>query len=87
MEDVGSPLPAGKYPLLDRLAATGIRGLYELSSTDYGFTARRRGYLNHCDLCTDIRHFLQQTDGPGFAELAPRGFSDALSSMIGANLP
>lgn len=31
-------------------------------------------YLNHCDLCNDIRHFLFQVPGRSFRELAPAGF-------------
>lgn len=74
MEDLGRPLPAGKYPLLDRLAATGINGLHDLASQAYGFTPQRDGFLNHCDLCTDIRAYLSRLEGSHFPELAPEGF-------------
>ena len=74
MADLGGPLPAGKYPLLERLAATGIRGLYELARKEYGFEPSRAAYLNHCDLCTDIRAYLVQRAPATFAELAPEGF-------------
>jgi hypothetical protein len=74
MDDLGRPLPAGKYPLLDRLAETGIRGLFDLASDTHGFRPGRRAYLNHCDLCTEIRHFLMQMDAQAFPELAPPGF-------------
>jgi len=87
MEDLGHPLPAGKYPLLERLAATGIRGLYELACRDYGFPPRRCAYLNHCDLCTDIRHFLLQADGSAFPELAPQGFYDEKPTIGGPAFP
>jgi hypothetical protein len=76
MEDLGAPLPDGKYPLLARLAATGIEGLYNLACEDYGFEPRRAAYLNHCDLCTDIRLFLVKQNQDEFPELAPRGFYD-----------
>ncbi len=76
MADLGGPLPEGKYPLLDRLAAAGIRGLQELAVGTFGFTPRRSGYLNHCDLCTDIRRFLLKSNGNRFPELAPTGFYD-----------
>ena len=79
MEDLGRPLPVGKYPLLERLAATGIRGLWDLASEAFGFAPRRGGYLNHCDLCTDIRGFLLQQEGAAFPELAPQGFYDELA--------
>jgi len=77
MADLGRPLPEGKYPLLDRLAATGIRGLYEFASQDYGFTPTRTSYLSHCDLCNDIRSFLVSRQGHHFSELAPLAFYPA----------
>jgi hypothetical protein len=76
MEDLGGPLPPDRYPLLDVLATAGIRGLLDLARTDYGFTPRREKWMNHCDLCTDIRHFLLHTNRGRFAELAPSGFYD-----------
>jgi len=73
MEDLGRPLSAGKYPLIDVLAVSGIRGLYAMACDEYGYAPRRDAYLNRCDLCTSIRRFLfrQALD---FAELAPAGF-------------
>ena len=74
MEDLGGPLPAGRYPLLERLADAGIKGLFDLARKTYGFAPTRESFLNHCDLCTDIRHYLVQREGVVFPELAPRGF-------------
>jgi hypothetical protein len=74
MEDLGRPLPAGKYPLLDVLAASGISGFYAMAHEDYGYTPLREVYLNHCDLCTEIRSFLIQQAQGRFSELAPEGF-------------
>ncbi|MDJ0804904.1 MAG: hypothetical protein QNI97_18660 [Desulfobacterales bacterium] len=74
MEDLDAPLPAGKYPLLERLATNGINGLFALAQENYGFEPSRSTYLNHCDLCTDIRQHLIQLDGAAFPELAPEGF-------------
>jgi len=73
MDDLGREQPPGKYPLLDRLAAAGVRGLYDLART-CGYTPQRSAYLNHCDLCTEIRHFLLRLDGKRFPELAPEEF-------------
>ena len=74
MQDLGQALPSGKYPLLDVLTATGIRGLYKLSTEIHGYQPGKTGFVNHCDLCTDIRTFLlHQTDGH-FPELAPLEF-------------
>lgn len=76
MADLGQPLPEGKYPLIDLLAAEGIRGLHEVASRAYGYFPRHRTYLNHCDLCTDIRRFLRGAERERFPELAPAGFYD-----------
>jgi hypothetical protein len=77
MPDLGHPLPEGQYPLLDKLATTGIRGLHEWVARDFGYTPHHGGYLNHCDLCTDIRRYLFNRDIERFAELAPGGFYTA----------
>jgi len=74
MEDLGGGLPDGKYVLLEQLASTGIRGLIELAADKYGYHPGKNGFLNQCDLCTDIRRFLWHSEGEGFAELAPDGF-------------
>jgi hypothetical protein len=73
MEDLGKPLTAGDYPVLHRLATTGIRGLYQMAVEDYGFVPQRSVFLNHCDVCTEIRSALIQTDSARFRELAPEG--------------
>ena len=74
MEDLGKPLPAGAYPLLDCLVTSGIQGLLELAKEDYGYRPQNNAFLNHCDLCTHIRHYLWQQHGDRFPELAPKGF-------------
>jgi hypothetical protein len=74
MDDLGAALPPGKYPLLERLTAAGIRGLYQLADKSYGYRPRRNAYLNHCDLCTEIRLFLKRLEGQRFNELNPGGF-------------
>ena len=73
MEDLGRPLPAGKYPLIDVLASDGIGGLYAMARDRYGYAPRRVAYLSPCDLCTEIRRFLVWQEH-GFTELAPGGF-------------
>ena len=74
MEDLGRTLSSGKYPLLDRLTKTGIRGLYDLARHSCGYRPIRGTYLNHCDLCTEIRTFLLSTEERSFPELSPKGF-------------
>jgi hypothetical protein len=79
MEDLGGPLPAGAYPLLDRLTSSGIQGLFELAHREYGYRPQHDAFINHCDLCTDIRHFLWQHQADRFPELAPNGFYAEIS--------
>jgi hypothetical protein len=73
MEDLGRPLTAGDYPLLHRLATAGIGGLYQMAVQDFGFVPQRSAYLNHCDVCNEIRSTLIQAHQGRFRELAPEG--------------
>ncbi len=73
MEDMGRPLDAVDYPLLERLAAAGIRGLYHTAVEQYGYAPQRSAFINHCDFCTDIRLFLIRKEGVCFRELSPPG--------------
>jgi hypothetical protein len=72
--DLCRALPEEKYPLLTRLGSKGILGLYEMAIVDFGFTPSREGYINKCDLCTEIRHFLFNKEFNGSRELSPPGF-------------
>ncbi|MDJ0783531.1 MAG: radical SAM protein [Desulfosarcinaceae bacterium] len=74
MSDLGGPLPEGKYPLIDQLNENGIRGLYGLACRRHGYLPKPTGYLSHCDLCDDIRRFLQKRHSDRYPELAPEGF-------------
>jgi hypothetical protein len=80
-EDLGKGLAEEKYPLLTRLNAKGIRGLLELAQADFGFAPALPGYLNKCDLCTEIRFFLVGKNVPEFQELSPRGFYRELQTL------
>jgi hypothetical protein len=80
MEDLGGPLPTGDYPLLHRLTTTGIRGLCRMAVQDYGFVPQRDAYLNHCDVCDEIRGALIREHRGLFRELAPEGHYSDLSS-------
>ncbi len=79
MKDMGQPLDAADYPLLDRLAAAGIRGLFHTAVREYGYDPQRRTFVNYCDLCSDIRMFLIRKEGVCFRELSPSGhYADML---------
>ena len=73
MEDLGGPLTDGDYPLLHCLVTEGIRGLYQLAVRDYGFVPHHSAYLNHCDVCNEIRGDLIRSHVGRFRELAPEG--------------
>ena len=74
MEDLGNPLSRGTYPLIEILAQTGINGLYQYALNTHGYRPRKDAFLNHCDLCTDIRRSLLRHDDNRFPELAPKEF-------------
>ncbi len=84
MEDLGRPLNNRDYPLLNRLAAGGVRGLYQLAERDYGFIPQRRTYLNHCDVCNEIRSALVQAGRGRFRELAPGGYYQSDPGLVSA---
>jgi hypothetical protein len=73
-DDLGKALAEDKYPLLTLLNARGIRGLMEFGAREYGFEPRRAGYINKCDLCTEIRLFLSRGGFDRSRELSPPEF-------------
>jgi uncharacterized Fe-S cluster-containing radical SAM superfamily protein len=73
MEELGQSLDADRYPLLHRLATTGIRGLYRAAVKEHGYVPLRSGFVNRSDLCSDIRLFLIRKAGLSFRELNPSG--------------
>ncbi len=73
-QDLGRPLTKEHYPLLTTLFNTGIKGLLKDAQKFYGFTPVQNGYINKCDLCTEIRAFLVQQNFNQFLELNPKEF-------------
>jgi hypothetical protein len=74
LDDLGKPLAEDKYPLLSILNAKGIRGLLDFAAREYAFKPRQIGYINKCDLCTEIRFFLVQEGYDSSEELCPGEF-------------
>jgi len=70
-DDLGKPLAEDKYPLLNILYAKGVRGLLDFAAREYGFKPRQAGYINKCDLCTEIRFFQAQECYDRSQELGP----------------
>jgi hypothetical protein len=42
-----------------------------MARNEYGYQPKRNYFLNKCDLCTQIRKFLVNTNSGSFKELAP----------------
>ena len=72
-EDLNQPLNPNDYPILTGLYHTGIRGLTKMAQGK-GFEPQKDGYVNKCDLCTEIRGFLFENGDGGQNELKPEGF-------------
>ena len=73
-DDLGKPLSAENYLILTVLNAKGIRGFLDFACREFGFQPIQPGYINKCDLCTDIRFFLVQKGYDLSQELASSGF-------------
>jgi hypothetical protein len=73
-DDVGRPLAEDKYPLLNILNAKGTRGLLDFAAQEYSYKPRQAGFINKCDLCTEIRFFLVSKGYDRSEELAPGEF-------------
>lgn len=73
-DDLGQPLVEDKYLLLNILNAKGVRGLLDFAAREYGFKPGQAGYINKCDLCTEVRSFLSRNKMVDFLELRPKEF-------------
>jgi len=73
-DDLGNGLSPDKYPILSILGVKGIRGLFDFAVREYGFRPQQAGYINQCDLCTEIRFFLVKAGYDRSKELEPEEF-------------
>ena len=73
-QDLGRPLTKERYPLLTTLFNDGINGLLRNAQKLFGFTPIQNGYINKCDLCTEIRTFLVKQNFNQSRELNPEEF-------------
>jgi len=73
-DDLGKSLSPDNYPLLNILGAKGIRRLFDFAVLEYGFRPQQAGYINKCDLCTEIRFFLVKEGYDRSKELGPEEF-------------
>ncbi len=73
-DDLGKPLRKAKYPVLTTLFEKGIRGIFNRAQEEFNYTPANDGYINKCDLCTEIRTFFVHNNFGGAAELNPKEF-------------
>jgi len=73
-DDLGAPLSTQKYPILTKLFQHGIQGLFNFAEQDYAFAPQRTSYINKCDLCTEIRTQLVNSEYRDSTELQPQEF-------------
>ncbi len=76
VQDLGRPLSENRYPVITTLCRSGIQGIYKLAQKELAYSPSRTGYINKCDLCTEIRTFFVKNDFGGSPELNPREFYD-----------
>lgn len=74
LEDLGKPLVPHEYPVLTTLFDSGIRGLFEMAQKELSYEPAEDGYLNKCDLCTEIRTRFVENGIGGEQELNPKEF-------------
>lgn len=78
MKYIGQPLDQNRFPLLTRLAIGGVQALAEWAQRHFGYMPLKSGYINKCDLCTEIRTFIACHDkGEQPLELHPIEFYGA----------
>jgi len=76
VQDLGRPLSENRYPVITTLFRSGIKGIYKLAQKELAYSPSRNGYINKCDLCTEIRTFFIKNDFGGSSELNPKEFYD-----------
>ena len=73
-KDLGKPLSENKYPVITTLFNSGIEGIYDLAHQAFAYAPIRSGYINKCDLCTEIRTVMVDNNYGGVSELNPKEF-------------
>jgi hypothetical protein len=63
-----------KYPVITTLFTSGIKGIYDLAHKAVAYRPARPGYINKCDLCTEIRTVMVVKNVVGLSECNPREF-------------
>jgi hypothetical protein len=82
--DLSTRLSTQKYPILVKLYSDGIRGLVSMATEMFGFSPQRNNYINKCDLCTEIRTHMVNSDYNESSELNPAGFYTQIEKICAA---
>ena len=72
-DDLGQEISGEKYPILHVLFNDGIRGLFDLTSRQYGFQPSE-SYISKCHLCFDLRRHIVLDRGMASRDLRPTAF-------------
>jgi hypothetical protein len=81
-DDLGKPLAEEKYPILTTLYRSGIRALADMAQHQFGYRPQKNGYINKCDVCTEIRTFLVGQNYRKSPELKPEQFYHSKTIQI-----
>jgi hypothetical protein len=73
-KDLGKPISEDTYTVITTLFNSGIKGFYDLARKAVAYAPARSGYINKCDLCTEIRTVLVVKNVAGVSECNPREF-------------
>jgi hypothetical protein len=73
-KDLGKPLSKDNYPVITTLFNSGIKGFYDLARKLVAYAPTRSGYINKCDLCTEIRNVMVVKKIVGLSECNPIEF-------------
>jgi len=73
-KDLGKPLSEATYPVIATLFTSGVKGFYDLARKAVAYVPARSGYINKCDLCTEIRTVLVVKNVAGVSECNPKEF-------------
>ena len=76
--DLGQPLSPEQYPILTTLYQSGVSGLVELARREGGFEPTDIGYVNKCDLCTEVRNWMFRHGFDKGTELKPQAFYSSI---------
>jgi hypothetical protein len=71
---LGKPISETTYPVITTLFNSGIKGFYDFARESVAYTPIRSGYINKCDLCSEIRSVLVVKKFVGVSECNPKEF-------------